>query len=75
MPDNELPRAPSHPSDGLEEEPEPATTFAFGPDTRDDIYNKRSVPNVRLPVWDGKRRTEPSAYKEWKREIKAIQLA
>ena len=33
------------------------------------------VPNVRLPVWDGKRRTEPGAYKEWKREIKAIQLA
>ena len=31
--------------------------------------------NVRLPVWDGKRRTEPGAYKEWKREIKAIQLA
>ena len=83
MPDNELPRAPSHPSDGLEEEPEPATTFAFGPGTRHDNNNnnnnnnnnKRSVPNVRLPVWDGKRRTEPGAYKEWKREIKAIQLA
>ena len=39
MPDNELPRAPSHPSDGLEEEPEPATTFAFGPDTRHDNNN------------------------------------
>ena len=37
--------------------------------------NKRSVPNVRLPVWDGKKRQEPGAYKEWRREIKAIQLA
>ena len=76
MPDNELPRAPSHPGDAGLEEPEPATTFAFGPDTRNDNNNnKRSVPNVRLPVWDGKRRTEPGAYKEWEREIKAIQLA
>ena len=75
MPDNELPRATSHPSDGLEEEPEPATTFAFGPDTRHDNNNKRTVPNARLPVWDGNRRTEPGAYKEWKRDIKAIQLA
>ena len=28
-----------------------------------------------FPVWDGKRRSEPGAYKEWKREIKASQLA
>ena len=76
LPDTDLPRAPSHPSDDLEE-PEPATTFAFGPDPRRDNNNnnKRAVPNVRLPVWDGKRRGEPGAYKEWKREIKAIQLA
>ena len=29
---------------------------------------------VRLPVWDGKLRTEPGAYKGWKREIKATRL-
>ena len=76
MPDNELPRASSHPSDGLEKEPKPATTFAFGLDTRhDNNDNKRSVPNVRLPAWDGKRRTEPGAYKKWKRFGKATQLA
>ena len=78
LPDTELPRAPSLPSDGLEEEPEPATTFAFGPDPRRDNNNnnnKRSVPNVRLPIWDGKSCSEPGAYKKWIREIKAIQLA
>ena len=80
MRDTELRRAPSHPRDGVEEEPEPAITFTFGPDTRHDNNNnnnnsKRTVPNVRLPVWDGKGRTEPGAYKEWKREIKAIQMA
>ena len=53
----------SHPSDGLEEEPEPATTFAFGPDPRrDNNNNKRSVPNVRLSVWYGKRRRERGAH-------------
>ena len=48
--------------------------YSFGPDTRGENH-KKPVPNVRLLVWDGKRRTEPGAYKEWKREIKAIQLA
>ena len=78
VPDDELPRAPASEVASAPEEPEP-TTFAFGSDPRehnDNLNkNKRSVPNVRLPVWDGKRRQEPGAYKEWKREITAIQLA
>ena len=28
-----------------------------------------------MPIWDGKKRHEPGAWKEWKREIKAIQIA
>ena len=78
VPDDGLPRAPASEVASAPEEPEP-TTFAFGSDPRernDNIRNnKRSVPNVRLPVWDGKRRQEPGAYKEWEREVKAIQFA
>ena len=78
LPDDELPRTPASDVASTPEEPEP-TTFAFGSDPRerhDNLNNdKRSLPNVRLPVWDGKRRQEPGAYKEWKREIQAIQFA
>ena len=70
QPAAELPRVPSE----APSEPPEAPAYSFGPDTRSE-NNKKPVPNVRLPVWDGKRRTEPGAYKEWKREIKAIQLA
>jgi len=36
---------------------------------------RKNVSNVPLPIWDGEKRHEPGAWKEWKREIKAIQIA
>ena len=56
QPAAELPRVPSE----APSEPPEAPTYSFGPDTRSENH-KKPVPNVRLPVWDGKRRTEPGA--------------
>ena len=68
--EGELPRVP--PSEASEQEP-PQVPLPVP--ERSDPSSKKSVPNVRLPIWDGKKRHEPGAWKEWKREIKAIQIA
>ena len=65
----QLPRVP--PSESSEQDA-PQVPLPV-PERQDN--NKKSVPNVRLPIWDGKKRHEPGAWKEWKREIKAIQIA
>ena len=61
-------------SETVEEQP-PPLLHPDPADARNTNENKKQVPNVRLPVWDGKRRHEPGAWKEWRREIKAIQVA